>query len=77
MRLSIVISNIFYSSPVVKELSDNLYADDWLSGVDSNEEAYALFQEACVTVSQVGMPLKWSSNSRNLINKFNQNFDTQ
>lgn len=51
-------------SKVVKELSQNMYVDDWLSGGDSVEEVLDMMSEASKIMSDAGMKLtKWSSNS--------------
>ena len=48
---------------VVKELGENLYVDDLLSGTDTEIEAQELFTEAKKVVSKAGMVLaKWKSN---------------
>ena len=57
-------------SVVVRELRENLYVDDWLSGADTEEEACSMFQEAKSIMSQAGMSLaKWNSNSKVLVDK--------
>ena len=49
---------------VKTELLECLYADDWLSGADTEREAAALLQEACSVMTAAGMELtKCSSNS--------------
>ncbi|XP_014673356.1 PREDICTED: uncharacterized protein LOC106813672 [Priapulus caudatus] len=53
------------STPVIEELKENLYVDDWLSGANSVEEACAMFTEAQAVMQKAGMVLaKWGSNSR-------------
>ena len=60
-------------SKVKTELLDCLYADDWLSGADSEEEAAALLQDACTVMAAAGMELtKCSSNSPLLLDAVRQ-----
>ena len=60
-------------SAAVKELKENLYVDDWLSGADSAEEASLMFAEARETMAKAGMKLcKWNSNERDLLRVINQ-----
>ena len=62
-------------SEVARELAENLYVDDWLSGADSTFEAIVKLNEACTLMKEAGMSLsKWSSNSKNLIDKFDETF---
>ncbi|XP_071544498.1 uncharacterized protein [Panulirus ornatus] len=62
----------FPDSEVIAELKDNLYVDDWLSGADSTEEAFAKFDEARSVLSKASMTLsKWSSNCNALKDRFN------
>jgi hypothetical protein len=52
-------------SNVVKELSDNLYVDDWLTGADHTQEVSNMYEEAEKIMAKAGMKLaKWNSNSR-------------
>ena len=51
-------------SPVIQELKENLYVDDWLSGADSEIQASSMYSEAVSVMDQAGMTLaKWNSNS--------------
>ena len=60
----------YASSVVIKELNDNLYVDDWLSGADTEQEACEMFAEAKSVMSQAGMCLaKWNSNSKAIAEK--------
>lgn len=53
---------------VKAELMECLYADDWLSGADTEEEAASLLQEACSVMNAAGMELtKCSSNASLLL----------
>ena len=57
--------NQFPESQVVKELKDNFYVDDWLSGADTDGEACDMMVEARDIMKQAGMSLtKWGSNSK-------------
>jgi hypothetical protein len=50
-------------SLVKRELSENLYVDDLLSGADSQDELLSLFEDAKSIMSKAGMNLtKWHSN---------------
>lgn len=50
-------------STVVKELSENLYVDDFLSGADDEQEVATLYEEANKVMEKAGMKLaKWASN---------------
>ena len=49
---------------MTKELQDNLYVDDWLSGADCEEVAWEMLEEASRCMEQAGMTLsKWGTNS--------------
>ena len=49
----------------VKELKDNLYVDDWLTGADSEEEICKMMSEGEKTMKEGGFTLtKWASNSQ-------------
>ena len=63
-----------YAECLVKtELLECLYADDWLSGADTEEEAASLLQEACSVMAAAGMELtKCSSNSPLLLDGVRQ-----
>lgn len=53
---------------VVKELGENLYVDDFLSGADSKEDVKVLFEEANKVMSKAGLELaKWTSNESSLL----------
>ena len=55
----------YESTRVVEELKQNMYVDDWLSGTNSEEEAYSIFTEAVSIMKSAGMELtKWNSNSK-------------
>ena len=57
--------NTFQETPVILELKENLYIDDWLSGADSEKEACDMFFEAKEIMAKASMPLaKWTSNSQ-------------
>jgi len=61
---------------VVKELKENLYVDDWLSGADTAEEACEKFKEAQSILAEAGFPLsKWHSNCKLFATKFNDKID--
>ena len=63
----------FSDSRVKTELQECLYADDWLSGADSEEEAASLLQEACSVMAAAGMELtKCTSNSSLLLDSVGQ-----
>ena len=48
-----------------KELKDNLYVDDWLTGADSEEEICKMMSEGEKTMKEGGFTLtKWASNSQ-------------
>ena len=54
----------FPSTRVIKELQDNLYVDDWLTGADSESEACRMFTEARSVMLKAKMSLaKWESES--------------
>ena len=60
-------------SPLVCELRDNLYVDDWLSGADSKEKVAEMLQEASCIMAGAGMELaKCCSNSTDLFEKAQQ-----
>ena len=53
-----------YPSQIIKELSQNLYVDDWLSGVDNETDVLEVKAAASTIMEQGGFPLaKWGSNS--------------
>lgn len=54
-------------SNVVKELQENLYVDDWLSGSDSTAGVGDMFVEAGQIMAKANMMLaKWSTNSKDI-----------
>ncbi|CAL4112479.1 unnamed protein product, partial [Meganyctiphanes norvegica] len=54
-----------------KELQDNIYVDNLLSGADSEKEALEKYEEACKMLSSAGMLLnKWTSNNRSVKVRF-------
>ena len=61
----------YTQTPVIQELSKNLYVDDWLTGADNEGVAAAMFNEAREVMNGAGMELtKWNSNSEMLQSKF-------
>ena len=59
-------------SEAVRELGENLYVDDWLSGANSVSEACALFDAAEKVLRGASMPLaKCSTNSAGVASRFN------
>jgi hypothetical protein len=59
-------------SPVVRELAENMYVDDFISGADTEEAACELFEKAHSVMAQAGMVLtKLSTNST----KVSMNFE--
>ena len=63
----------YADSPVVGELRDNLYVDDWLTGADSPEQVNEMLQEASCIMAGAGMELaKCCSNSTDLFEKAQQ-----
>ena len=62
--------SLYPGSPVVGELIESLYADDWLSGCDSEQSAVSMLAEARAIMGAAGMELaKCSSNSPVLLDK--------
>ena len=63
----------FERTRTVKELTNNLYVDDWLTGADTEQELMNLKTEATQILNKGGFPLaKWTSNSdmiRESVNK--------
>ena len=56
---------------VTKELSKNLYVDNFCTGSDTKQEAFEIHQKACHVLSQASMPLtKWISNDQELNDNF-------
>ena len=54
----------FPTSPVVGELTSNMYVDNWTSGCDDHVQAYDMTTGARVILSDAGMcPTQWGSNS--------------
>ena len=65
--------NTFQETPVILELKENLYVDDWLSGTDSEKEACDMFFEAKEIMAKASMPLaKWTSNNQVVSDKIYQ-----
>ena len=65
--------NTFQETPVILELQENVYVDDWLSGADFEKEACDLFFEAKGIMAKASMPLaKWTSNSQVVSDKIYQ-----
>ena len=55
---------------LVKELNENWYVDDFLSGTDTETEATELFTETKKVVSKAGMVLaRWKSNLASFVGK--------
>jgi hypothetical protein len=55
----------FELDPVIEELDENLYVDDWLSGADGDVEAAQMVEEASEVMSKCSMNLtKWGSNKK-------------
>ena len=53
---------------VIKELQDNLYVDDFLSGADTKEDVGWLYDEAKRVMQNAGMQLtKWRSSESSLL----------
>ena len=54
----------FPNTRVVRELKENLYVDDWLSGADTEAEACEMLAEANQVMNEANMQLaKWGTNS--------------
>ena len=52
------------TSPVVEELTSNMYVDNWISGCDDHVQACDMTREARVIMNEAGMCLtQWGSNS--------------
>ena len=65
--------SLFDDSPLLCELRDNLYVDDWLSGADSQEAVSEMLQEASCIMAGAGMELaKCCSNFTDLFEKAQQ-----
>ena len=63
--------SLYPQSAVATELKDSLYADDLLSGADTEQGVIDTFQEAHEIMGAAGMGLsKCSSNSSMLVEKF-------
>ena len=68
--------NSYHDSVTVKELQENLYVDDWLSGADTVEEASRMLIEAQSILLDAGMTLsKWHTNNDFLIDQHYQYFE--
>ena len=60
----------YESTPVIEELEENLYVDDWLSGADEEEVATQMILEADAVMKEASMNLtKWGSNSREVLDQ--------
>ena len=60
----------FECTHVIKELEDNLYVDDWLTGADEHEEATHMIAEADAVIRQASMNLtKWGSNRKEVLDE--------
>ena len=60
----------------IRELNQNLYVDDFLSGADSENDALSLIADAKRTMGEAGMDLtKWSSNSKVVADTVFKEFD--
>ena len=65
-------------SPAANELQDNMYVDDFLSGVDSEAESGALIRNSISIMDQAGMSLsKWCSNSSSVADLLEHEFDNK
>ena len=61
---------------VTQDLKENMYVDNWLSGADSFDEAYAKFSESSKVLSLAGISLtKWVSNSKLVTSRFDDRVD--
>lgn len=70
--------NFYPDSVTVRELQENLYVDDWLSGADTVEEASKMLSKAQGILSDAGMTLsKWHTNSDILIDQYYQYFEPE
>ena len=62
-------------SHVTKELNENLYVADLLSGTDSDKDGCKLIREASSVMSQASLPLvKWVSNREAIPEVLHQEF---
>ena len=67
----------YADSVTVKELQNNLYVDDWLSGADTVEDASSMLHDAQRILADAGMVLtKWHTNSKFLIDQNSQQFES-
>ena len=63
------------TSPVVYELRESMYVDDWLSGADDEKDACHMFAEANTIMGDAGMILtKWDSSSGVVSEMLHQHF---
>ena len=70
--------NTYPDSVTVRELKENMYVDDWLSGAYTVEEASKMLSEAQSILSGAGMTLsKWHTNNAVLINQHYQYFESE
>ena len=64
------------TSPVVYELRENMYVDDWLSGADDEKDACRMFAEANTIMGDAGMILtKWDSSSGVVSEMLHEHFE--
>ena len=62
-------------TPVVQELQDNLFVDDFISGADSDEEGCDVINESACVMDKASMTLsKWCSNSAFVADMLNREF---
>ena len=59
-------------SNVVKELEENMYMDDWLSGADDDSEACEMFQDADSIMSEAQMTLAKLGSSSEVVSEMLQ-----
>ena len=56
-----------HPSPVTKDLLENIYVDNVVSGTEIDQEAINYYQEAIQVLDSAGFKLRsWSTNSRRL-----------
>ena len=68
----------FLSIPVVQELKENFYVDDWISGADSDLEGWNYLRQAKDIMSKASMSLtKWGSNSELVSDMLYQEFESK
>ena len=65
--------SLYPESPIIKELVDNMFVDNWLSGGDTLEEAFTNHKVALEIFGHANMPLtQWHSNSKDLSSNFDE-----